>query len=127
MWERIEWIIDIDRIIRLHPKINWNVIVQKAQKLKMTTMLYTALAIIFYYYKTPLPNTIQNKIFKNKLFTKILNYQNKKTLYDIESLKDMYINLYLLMQLQDNLYLSLRYAIKFILNTKKQDILFVNY
>lgn len=59
MWERLEWIVDIDRIIRLrHNLIDWQHLNLLAEKMEIKVMYYLGLAITHKVFNTPMPASI---------------------------------------------------------------------
>lgn len=62
-WERIEWIVDIDRLIRLHGEaIDWNALAKMAHEMEIEFMYYMGLAVSHELFKTPLNETIMAHI-----------------------------------------------------------------
>ncbi|QOR62631.1 nucleotidyltransferase family protein [Sulfurovum sp. ST-21] len=61
LWERVEWIKDIDLLIRKH-KVNWEIIIQKAKENNFEKMVYLGLSLSVFLFHTPLPKSIHNEI-----------------------------------------------------------------
>jgi len=84
LWERVEWLNDIDRLIRGYD-INWNTIIDKADKEGFAKMFYLGLALCNRYLDTPLPKPILEHInkynFFNTLIADIYNTWTKE--YDV--------------------------------------------
>jgi hypothetical protein len=57
LWERIEWIKDIDLLARNH-KIDWEKVIQKAKGSGFEKMLYLGLSLSHSLFDTPLPETV---------------------------------------------------------------------
>jgi len=58
-WERLEWIVDIDRLIRLHgDEIDWSALCKMAQDMEIEFMLYLGLAVSHELFHTPLSSEI---------------------------------------------------------------------
>jgi hypothetical protein len=60
-WERIEWVVDIDRLIRGHT-INWEKLVLLAQQLEIENIFYFCLSVSDKMFDTPIPKDILHKI-----------------------------------------------------------------
>lgn len=79
LWERIEWIVDIDRLIRGNTDIDWSRICTAAEVMEIEPMFYLGLAMCEFVFKTPLPANILAYIenhpeiisAKNKLWIQI--------------------------------------------------------
>jgi len=63
LWERIEWIKDIDLMVRQH-EIDWEVVIQKAKGSGFEKMVYLGLSLCAILFHTQLPNTIHEEIKK---------------------------------------------------------------
>ena len=124
MWERIEWIVDIDRFIRLKGEsIDWDKLSLMARDMKAEVMFYLGLSISNELFSTPLDQNIlakiktmkkvhaaQEFILKGMIYNSISNKTTKafafKILYKTQLNKDnitAVINHYLstLFQLKD--------------------------
>lgn len=63
MWERLEWIVDIDRLIRQRSdSIGWDRLMILAKDMEIEVMFYLGLAICHELFKTPLPSEMINKL-----------------------------------------------------------------
>jgi len=61
LWERIEWVKDIDLLVHNHA-IDWETIIQKAKGAGFEKMLYLGLSLSTSLFHTPLPKSILEKI-----------------------------------------------------------------
>ncbi len=66
MWERIEWICDIDRLI-LSQNINWEEVIQIAEQLNSTKAFFLGLKLSNIFFLTPIPEEIHNSINKKEV------------------------------------------------------------
>lgn len=58
-WERLEWIVDIDRLIRIHSdEIDWDALCKMAQDMEIGFMFYLGLAVSHELFHTPLSVTV---------------------------------------------------------------------
>jgi hypothetical protein len=57
-WERVEWISDIDRLVRAKTDLDWDEMIGIAQDMDTLTTLYLGLRLSYELFHTPLPNTI---------------------------------------------------------------------
>jgi len=63
LWERIEWIKDIDLLIRKN-NINWETVIEKTNGTGFEKMIYLGLSLSTILFLTPVPTTIQEEIKK---------------------------------------------------------------
>ncbi|QFU74621.1 hypothetical protein EY643_02540 [Halioglobus maricola] len=70
LWEKLLWIVDLDRYIRSNPDINWNEILRKARTLGAQRLFILGIALSHEYFDTPLPQEIE-RVCKNQNFTSI--------------------------------------------------------
>ncbi len=64
LYERLEWVIDIDRLIR-NNKVDWNIMNSLTNDRNYSKMLYLGLEISYSLFMTPLPQNIIKKYLKN--------------------------------------------------------------
>ena len=87
LFERIGWICDIDRTLRISSKIDWRLLLDEAEEMGTKRMLFIALYISHKLLSTPLTSDIQHKIDKNRVVKKItkkiisLQFGSKKIKY----------------------------------------------
>ena len=70
-WERIEWIVDIDKTINQNPNLNWNYIIEQSILLESYTMLYLGLYLTNKLFNTPLSNKLDKVKLNSKLNIKL--------------------------------------------------------
>ncbi|MDD3597473.1 nucleotidyltransferase family protein [Sulfuricurvum sp.] len=63
-WERLEWICDIDRLVRLNPEMNWSILIERARAMDIEGMVYLGLMISHELLETPLDEKIVERIRK---------------------------------------------------------------
>lgn len=108
-WERLEWLCDIDRLIRLHQTdIHWEYLEKFAANNKMRTMFFVGLALSLHLYKTPIAhepilNTLHQKSLQ-ALMRKLLTLQTQKAPIPAPSKQISWYMISLDLALQDNLY-----------------------
>jgi len=66
LWERIEWIKDIDLLIRTQD-IEWEKVIKEAESSKFETMFYLGLSLTMQLFETPLPENITKRISDMKI------------------------------------------------------------
>ncbi len=57
-WERLIWIVDIDRLIRNSGNLDWDEIISMARKMGAEKMFFSGVALSRRYFSTPLPPSI---------------------------------------------------------------------
>ena len=97
-WERIEWILDIDKLISSqNNKINWNEVLNLAEKMNCKISLFLGLNLSKIFFNTSLNEPINN-LLNDKLTTNltkdILIFINKKIILDEDYEKYQDINLF---------------------------------
>ncbi len=73
VWERLGWIVDIDRFIRAIPDLNWDKIVTMAKDLGALKMFLLGIGLADRYFQTPLPENIRQKYERSGL-TPFIDY-----------------------------------------------------
>lgn len=66
-WERLEWICDIDRLVRNQEVIDWKKVNLIAVKMKTTTTLYLGLSLANNLFHTPIPDSMTSAVKKQKI------------------------------------------------------------
>lgn len=61
-WERIEWIVDIDRLVRKNDALDWSEMSTYAETMQSTVMYYLGLGLARCLFNTPLPESVVKKI-----------------------------------------------------------------
>ncbi len=67
VWERLVWIVDIDRFIRSTPDLDWGKTIGMAKNMGAEKMFFSGLALAHNYFHTPLPDTILHRCQTLKL------------------------------------------------------------
>lgn len=73
LFERLEWICDIDRSIRVNPDINWQHLLKEAEKRGIKRMLFLGLALCEQFFALELPDRIRNEMGKEKALPKLIS------------------------------------------------------
>lgn len=73
VWERLGWIVDIDRFIRATPKLDWDKIITMAKDLGALKMFLLGIGLADRYFQTPLPENIRQKCERSEL-TPFIDY-----------------------------------------------------
>ena len=73
LWERIEWIKDIDLLIRENT-IDWEKVIEKTNGTGFEKMVYLGFSLSTFLLNTPLPTFIQNEIHKYKQLNTISTF-----------------------------------------------------
>lgn len=83
-WRRIKWLIDISFFLIKYPNINWEFILEQAQKWGILRSVYLALFLAEKIFNSPIPASISDKVRMDSA----LSYLTTKVLDDLENLKD---------------------------------------
>jgi len=125
-WERLEWILDIDKLIRTYPKLNWGDILQKSIDLEEEHLLLLGLDLSHRLFHSEIPENIQKNIEKNKkvqdLRKIVFKYFNENLIADAGS-KSYYRKLsYFRAQMQKNKWAKLKYIFYNLIKLNSSDI-----
>jgi hypothetical protein len=60
-WPRLRWICDVSELIRTHPELDWEQLIERAQNLGSQRILYTFLRLARDLLGTPIPQHVQHK------------------------------------------------------------------
>lgn len=82
-WERIEWLVDIDRLIRSNTEMDWERIIHIANQSHTMTQLLLGLSLINELFRTPIIEEIDNQ-FTNK---KIVSLKNEILIFLTEGVE----------------------------------------
>ena len=125
LFERLEWICDIDRSIRENPDIDWTYLLDEADNMGLKRMLFLGLALCEELFALKLPDTIKEKIEKDKvlpnLISKIIEINFSKSQKDERS----YSTFGLLLSMRENLSDKLRFTLRGLFAPKFDDFLFI--
>jgi hypothetical protein len=73
LFERLEWICDIDRVVRVHnADIDWERVSQTAKNTGIYRMFLLGLALAQSFFTLPLPEEIRQEIKKDRMLTEII-------------------------------------------------------
>jgi len=124
LYERIEWICDIDRLIKTNPNIDWIYLVKQAKEMGITRMLYLGLALSKELFELNIPKEIQNSINNDKkipiLINKIIKINYSDTIHQEKSIN----TLFLLLNMRENYIDKFKLLYKGIITPKFDDFLF---
>lgn len=128
-WERLEWVVDIDRFVRLNPRLDWKLLAQTAKEMEIETMFYFGLSVAVEFFATPLPVFIQNRLMSKKI-ERIKAFAVKKLIANgignHKSLRTTMEDLLQTGRMQDSIALQLRYYWLTLFQIKELDIYMVN-
>lgn len=87
-WERLQWITDLDRLIRSYRNIDWALVCERSVELEAETSLLLGLDLSNYLFDTPLPDQVRERIQDDQNVTNlrkiILSYLQNSVLKDLE-------------------------------------------
>jgi len=124
LFERLEWISDIDRAIRTQEKVEWEHLIMEAKRLGIERMLYLGLHLSKLFFNLPLPQVIQQNIDSDpeieSLTEKVITLH-----YSEQKEAKSYSTFWLLWQMRENLSDRLRFAYRGLFAPKFDDSKFV--
>jgi len=110
LFERLEWICDIDRSIRANPDIDWQHLLNEAEKLGVKRMLYLGLALSQQFFGLKLPEMIQQKMEQDKALPKLISKVIEINFSETSQEGKSYSSFGLLWNMRENLSDQLRFA-----------------
>lgn len=123
-WERIEWILDIDKLVRVSPDLNWNKIIELSELFESSIMVNLGLYLSHKYFGTKIPANFCTKkriVYCQMLEKKVLDIMNNNIQTEFErnftSFKFHYY-------LNDNVIHRLKFLYRTFLPLKDTDISF---
>ncbi len=73
LWERIEWIVDIDRLIRTDDNLSWEKILQWAETMEIKPMIYFGIMVSHTLFLTPFPEKVVDMARQNPNIVKAVD------------------------------------------------------
>ncbi|MFA6189062.1 MAG: nucleotidyltransferase family protein [Sulfuricurvum sp.] len=130
-WERAEWIVDIDRLIRRHGEdIDWNALSSMAQEMEIEFMFYLGLAMSYELFDTPLSQAIISHIAVEKNIVKakefILLELKSDTIKNLNTGLVSIENLNKILHMKDESNGWLRHYMLTLIQIKELDVYMVN-
>ena len=125
LFERLEWVCDIDRSIRANPDIDWTHLLNEAEKLGIERMLCLGLALSQQFFKLELPEMIREKIAEDKEIPKLISKVIEINFSDTLQAEKSYSTFGLLWSMRENLSDQLRFAWRGLFSPKFDDFLFI--
>ena len=124
LFERLEWICDIDRAIRSQERVDWQHLLVEAQKLGVERMLFLGLALAKLFFDLPLPQEIIEKSEADPqikpLVQKVLSIH-----YSKQKQSKSYSTFWLLWQMREKFTDRLRFAYRGLFAPKFDDFKFI--
>ncbi|HIQ46311.1 MAG TPA: hypothetical protein EYH57_01690, partial [Sulfurovum sp.] len=125
LFERLEWICDIDRSIRTHTDIDWVYLVNEADKLGIRRMLFFGLSLSQQFFSLPLPKQIEKAIAEDKDIPKLISKVIEINFSETSKKGKSYSSFGLLWSMRENLSDQLRFAWRGLFAPKFDDFLFI--
>jgi len=125
LFERLEWVCDIDRSVRANPNIDWQHLLNEAEKLGIKRMLLLGLALPQQLFGLELPEMIQNKIKEDKEIPKLISKMIEMSFSDTSEEGKNYSYFGLIWNMRENLSDQLRFAWKGLFSPQLDDFLFI--
>jgi len=123
-WERIEWIVDIDKLLRKVEDINWKLVVEISKKYNCNKMLNLGILLSHKLFNTPINSNFIEKQ-KNKYYKETIEYvlseMSNITVYKSEFNKN-YTSFKFHFNLNENLYDKSHFLKKTLLELSNNDV-----
>jgi len=125
LYERLEWICDIDRSVRSNPDINWEIVNSEALKLGLSRIVYLSLALCETLFALELPQIMKEKSQTDKVMQKLKNTIIKQNFRHTTAPEKSYSHFILLWKMREKLSDKLRFTFLGIFSPKFDDFLFI--
>jgi len=125
LFERIEWICDIDRAVKSSPSIDWGFLVNEAEKLGIKRMLYLGLSLSQQFFNLQLPENIKKDILEDKEVPKLISKVIEVNFTITSQQGKNYSSFGLLWSMRENLSDQLRFAWRGLFAPKFDDFKFI--
>ncbi len=125
LYERLEWICDIDRSVRANPDIDWKRINSEASKLGLTRIVYLSLALCETLFALELPKMMKEESQKDSVMQELKETIIKQNFGQTTSSKKSYSHFILLWKMREKFSDKLRFAFLGIFTPKFDDFLFI--
>ena len=131
MWERLEWIVDIDRLIQSEESaLNWDEILKLASTLQSKTSFLLGLGLAKELFHTPLPSEIQSKLDSvhiRKLVAFILTTLNSDLISQDHTSHEKNLKVFQFhLSLQDSLSSKIHFIFQTLFTYSSGDVMMVN-
>lgn len=113
IWERLIWIVDIDRLIRNTSDLDWERIITMAKKTGAEKMFFSGLALAHRYLHTPLPTSILHRCGEFKFEAFITHVESELIRSDPAS-EESLAKLFHVIALRDNFYYGTKTFFEFL-------------
>ena len=125
LFERLEWVCDIDRSIKINPDIDWQYLLNEAEILGIKRMLYLGLALSQQFFGLELPEMIQKNIAQDKEIPKLISKVIEINFSQTSQEEKSYSSFGLLWSMRENLSDQLRFAWRGLFAPKFDDFVFI--
>lgn len=124
MFERLEWISDIDRVIRSQHDINWRRLSAKAEALGVKRMLLLSLALAQRFFQLELPLSVHQEIDKDPMII-LLVRKVIRLHYTDQDKSDTWRTFFILWQMRERASDRLSFLYKALFSPKFDDFKFI--
>lgn len=125
LYERIEWICDIDRSIRANPNIDWSYLLNEAETLGIKRMLLLGLALSEHFFDLELSEMIKALITKDKVVPELLSKVIEINFLETQKQERSYSTFGLLLSMREKLSDKLRFTWRGLFAPKFDDFQFL--
>lgn len=125
LFERLEWICDIDRSIRTNTDINWEHLHNEAEKLGIRRMLYLGLALSQSFFNLELPESIVKYIEQDKEIPNLISKVIEVNFSKISKGEKSYSSFGLLWSMRENFSDQLHFTWRGLFSPKFDDFVFI--
>lgn len=125
LFERLEWVCDIDRSIKVNSNINWRYLLNTAEKRGIKRMLYLGLALCQHFFRLELPELIQENIKQDRVLPGLISKIIEMNFSKVSQKGKSYSTFGLLWNMRENLSDQLRFSWHGLFAPKFDDFKFI--
>ncbi len=125
LFERLEWVCDIDRSIISNPGFDWDRLLIEAETLGIKRMLYLGLKLSQQFFNLKLPKYIHEEIAQDKTIPELINKVIQINFSEASKQGKSYSSFGLLWHMRENLRDQLRFTWRGLFSPKFDDFVFI--
>ncbi|HFD14229.1 MAG TPA: hypothetical protein ENJ34_02895 [Epsilonproteobacteria bacterium] len=125
LFERLEWICDIERSIRAHKTLNWEYLLLEAEKMGIRRILFLSLSLTQELFALKLPHDVEKLYTQDAIVTKLTQKIIRMHFCDISSKEKSPHSFFLLLAMRENVSDKLRFTYRALFSPKYDDFVFI--
>jgi len=125
LFERLEWICDIERSIRTYSTLNWEYLILEAEKMGITRILFIGLSLTQALFPLKLPHAVEKLYTHDTIVSKLTEKIIRMQFCNVGSKEKSHHSFFLLLAMRENLSDKLRFTYRALFSPKYDDFVFI--